>query len=122
EFFCGELIESEIAADGWEPGCVFAEALGFESALGEAAVMQVVGARVDLVEPALILPGAGSDVDPVAGEAGEGFGQPLAKTAIFKEATLQHGGWTHWSAAGPLASLCEVTLQEAGQGTSRGPG
>src|SRR5436190_20115240 len=44
----------------------------------------------------------------------------LMKTALWSA----DGGWTPWSAAGPLASRFELSslLREAGQGASRGPG
>ena len=57
----GELVEGEIAADDGESLGVFAEAFVIEAFLGEPAARGVALARIDLIEPAFIFPGTGSD-------------------------------------------------------------
>ena len=69
EFFGGELVEREVAADGGENLGVFAQALRLEELLREAPARQVAIAAVDLPEPAFVLPGTAADVDMLCGAA-----------------------------------------------------
>src|SRR5262249_1786240 len=85
-----ELVEGEIAADGRESGRVLLQALGFESFFRETAVMQIVPPRIDLAEPAFVLPGAGSDENALAGQPDYGSGELFMEGVVFEEAEKHH--------------------------------
>ena len=91
EFRAGELVESEIAAHRGKCFGVFPQALGFEQPPREAAARQIPFARIDLAQPALILPRASADIDILCGQLTQLLGQPIAvKTSGFVEQRVYH--------------------------------
>ena len=73
ERLAGELVEGEVATHGGEDFGVLAQTIGLEDALREPAASEVSRARIDLVDPAFVLPGAAADVDAAARELPERF-------------------------------------------------
>src|SRR4051812_28766225 len=69
EIFTGKLVEREIAAHRREDSSVLPQAFRFERLFRETAAAQVVRPVVDLAQPPFILPGTGSDVDLIGGQA-----------------------------------------------------
>jgi len=78
ENLAGELIEGEIAANSGKDFRVFTQALRFKHPLRKFAAAQIIGSRIDLVEPAFIFPGAGADPDVLARKRTKPFCQGAA--------------------------------------------
>ena len=68
EFRSGELVECEVAAHGGEGFGVLVQALALKEPGREVPARQITLARVNLPQPALILPGAAADQNVLRGK------------------------------------------------------
>src|ERR1700722_13240662 len=74
--FRRKLIEGEIAANDWKCFGVFVEAFVLETLLRKPAACGVPVARIDLPDPAFVLPGTGSDENILSRQRGQPGAQP----------------------------------------------
>ena|SRR5437667_11392058 len=84
EFLRGELIKSEIAAHRGKSLGVLFQACGIEQFFRKASARQVIAARIDLAEPAFVLPRTAADVNVPCGE----FRKPAGKRVAVERGRL----------------------------------
>src|SRR5579871_488279 len=89
EILGGELVKREIAAHGWERFGVLAQALGLETLTGKLAARQIALARINLAEPALVLPGTAADINVLGSERAEPRreGVPVEGAGLLEQRT-----------------------------------
>src|ERR1700722_14963924 len=78
EFRRRKLVEGEIAADSAKGLRVLFQAGSLEETPRKPAARKIVAARVDLPDPAFVLPGAAADVDALGREIPEPFRERIA--------------------------------------------
>ena len=90
----GELVEAEVAADDGEDLGVLGQAIRLELPPRELAPRRVAPRRVDRAQPALVLPRARAEVDPLIGQGAQAGAQPrrLRRTIVIEERELQGHG------------------------------